>query len=449
MKSFKRGGIHPNPSKLSSEQPLAWVTPSEGELLTVLLTQSIGAPARVCVKPGDNVMPGTLIAEAGGFVSANVHAPVEGTVKRIEPARDAQGLWRPAVIIAPAENAYAAHNEVRDVADGGMIPPAAETGDAKELSRQEIIDITARAGIVGMGGATFPTHVKLNVPPGKSIDTLLINGAECEPYLTCDDRLMREYPAEIVDGANLLRTAVGAARVIIGIEANKPEAITAMRQAAKRYPEMSVVALKARYPQGGEKQLIWALTGRTVPCGALPADVGTVVDNVATAYALHRAARHEEPLYYRAVTVTGPEVARPGNYLVYVGTPISTLLRAAGVDMENVGKVIAGGPMMGRAISNLDAPTTKGLSGLLVMPPAAAHRAEVMPCVRCARCVQACPMGLEPYLLMSYGEHGMDAEADASGVKNCLECGSCNYTCPSARPILDYIRLSRQRLRKG
>lgn len=316
------------------------------------------------------------------------------------------------------------------------------------MTRGKIIDAIKAAGIVGLGGATFPTHVKLTLPPGKKADYLLLNGAECEPYLTCDDRLMREHPAEIVRGLELLMKAVDAPKGIIGIEANKPEAIAAMREAAAGNPAISIAELRTAYPQGSEKQLIEALTGRRVPTGGLPIDVGTVVDNVATAYAVRNAVDCGRPLTERLVTVTGPSLANPGNFLVADGTPVSDLIEMAGGLPADTGKIIAGGPMMGRAVSNPEAPAVKGLSGIVVLPRSESERPEAGPCLRCGACVRACPMGLEPYLLMAMGQLHLDDEARDHGVLNCLECGSCSYVCPAARPILDYIKLSRINLKK-
>jgi len=279
-------------------------------------------------------------------------------------------------------------------------------------------------------------------------DTIIINGAECEPYLTCDDQLMRTGAAEIISGTRLIMRSVSVSRAIVGIEENKPQAIAAMLQAAAQYPDIEVVTLKKKYPQGGEKQLIQALTGREVPAGGLPVDVGCIVDNVATAYAVHQAVIMRLPLTRRIVTVTGPSLQRPGNYLAPFGTPLSALIEAAGGLPEDTGKVIAGGPMMGRAVSCLDAPSTKGTSGILVLPRDMSSRRAAGPCIRCGGCVAACPMGLEPYLLMLHAVHSRWDDARSHGVMNCIECGCCSYSCPSARPILDHIKLAKMNLKK-
>ncbi|MDE6681546.1 MAG: RnfABCDGE type electron transport complex subunit C, partial [Muribaculaceae bacterium] len=332
----------------------------------LMLSQAIGAPAKPMVKPGESVTAGQMVAEAGGFVSAPVHTPVSGTVKKIEPVRNPQGLWQDAIIIetAPGENP----EEQR------------QSRTIDEVSPKEIIDIVGRAGIVGLGGATFPTRVKLSVPSGKKAEVIVINGAECEPYLTCDDRLMQENPKAIVDGTRLIMKATDCQRAVIGIEENKPLAIEAMRKAVRDIPSITVEVLVKKYPQGSEKQLIEATTGRVVPAGGLPIDAGAIVDNVATAAAVADAVLRGLPLTARIVTVTGPTVSKPGNFLVPLGTPVSTLIELAGGLPEDTGKVIGGGPMMGRAMCDLEAPTTKGLSGVLILPRGMSMRAEAGPC---------------------------------------------------------------------
>lgn len=434
LKTFKRGGIHPNPNKLTAGGD---VIPVEAPvMLSVLFTQSIGAPARCKVKPGQHVEAGELIGEAGGFISANVHSPVAGTVRKVEPIRDLQGIWRPGVIIEANPEQTA------------PVLPDSQVGDVDSIEPAQIVAAVAAAGIVGAGGATFPTNVKLSVPDGKSVDTVIINGAECEPYLTCDDTLMRHDPLAVVDGLRLIMRVTGASRGVIAIENNKKEAIAALSVVAAQYPGLSVEPLRTRYPQGGEKQLIYAVTRRVVPAGALPVDVHVVVDNVATAALVSQAVRSGKPFTSRLVTVTGPELERPGDYLVPVGTPVSYLIELAGGVPADTGKIIAGGPMMGRAVSYPDAPSTKGLSGVLVLPVSESKRGKVAPCIKCGRCVEVCPMGLQPNLLANLSSHGLDEETRAKGVLNCIECGSCSYTCPANRPLLDFIRLARTNLRK-
>lgn len=432
MKTFHKGGIHPNPDKLTADIPTMPV--AAPAVCRLMLSQAIGAPAKPVVKPGESVTAGQMVAEAGGFVSAPVHTPVSGTVKKIEPVRNPQGLWQDAIVIETAPGEYPEEQRQSRTID--------------EVSPKEIIDIVGRAGIVGLGGATFPTRVKLSVPPGKKAEVIVINGAECEPYLTCDDRLMQENPKAIVDGTRLIMKATDCQRAVIGIEENKPLAIEAVRKAVRDIPSITVEVLVKKYPQGSEKQLIEATTGRVVPAGGLPIDAGAIVDNVATAAAVADAVLRGLPLTARIVTVTGPAVSKPGNFLVPLGTPVSTLIELAGGLPEDTGKVIGGGPMMGRAMCDLEAPTTKGLSGVLILPRGMSMRAEAGPCIRCARCVSVCPMGLEPYLLMTLGELGRWEEAKARGAANCLECGCCSYTCPASRPLLDYIRLDKMEIRK-
>ena len=443
LKRFKKGGVHPDPMKLTAGRPImATEAPREVRLL---LSQHIGAPAKCIVKPGEEVAAGQMIAEAGGFVSAPVHTPIAGKVKKIELVRDAQGLWKEAVWIeapTPAEGEGSPRMEF------GEENPLRSDEEIEALTPAEIVGIVGDAGIVGLGGAAFPTRVKLTIPEGKKAEIFVINGAECEPFLTCDDALMRRYPDEIVKGVRYLMKSVSAPRAVIGIEANKPEAIEALQHATMCHADIEVVPLRTRYPQGGEKQLVEAVTGRVVPAGGLPIDAGVVVDNVATAFAVYRAVKFGEPLMKRVVTVTGVNVKNGGNFIAANGMTTSSLIDIAGGLPEDTGKVIGGGPMMGRAMSTLDAPLTKGSGGILIVPERESERGKVSPCIRCCKCVQVCPMSLEPYLLQSYGEFEMAEEAKEAGVLNCMECGCCSYICPSNRPIVDYIRLDKLLLRK-
>ncbi len=450
MKRFKRGGVHPREQKLTAGIPVLEIPPVEGPV-RVMLSQHIGKPARCVVKPGEHVSAGQLLGEADGFVSAPVHSPVSGVVKGIEKTRNPQGLWRDAVVIMPDAEDDLSHGLRHDQEWGG-----ADSGNVGkdferflELEPEEIIRRVAAAGIVGLGGATFPTRVKLTVPEGREAETVVINGAECEPYLTCDDALMRAEAPKIVAGVRLIMRATGARRGVIGVEANKPEAIAALREAARRSrADITVEPLRTRYPQGGEKQLIQALTRRAVPAGGLPIDVGAVVDNVATAYAIYNAVVEERPLTSRIVTVTGPSVKSGGNFLVPFGTPIRDIIGFAGGLPEDTGKVIAGGPMMGRAVSNLDAPSEKGLSGITILPRGESLRPAVQNCIRCARCVGVCPMGLEPFLLATLAEAERPDELNARGIRNCLECGCCSYICPSGRPLVDFLKLGKSLIRR-
>ena len=435
VKTFHKGGIHPPEEKLTADSPLRELQVPEE--LYLPLSQCIGAPSKAVVKAGAIVVRGQMIAEAGGFVSAPIHSPVNGTVKKIEGIRNPQGLWQEAIILVPdAENPLA----------DDTTPRTKE--EIEVLSPQDIIKLVNLNGIVGLGGATFPTHVKLSIPEGKYADYILINGAECEPYLTCDDLLMQTEPEKILIGASLIMKATGAKRCIVGIEINKREAIKKMKDAASKFPSIEVQPLKKKYPQGSEKQLIYALTGRTVPAGCLPVDCHCVVDNVATAFAIYEAIYLQKPLMERIVTVTGKDLSGRGNFKVLNGTSLSFLLQNAGGLPENTGKVIAGGPMMGRAVSFPDSPATKGLSGLVVMPLSQSERKESEPCIRCSACVMACPMGLEPYLFMQQAERNYWEDMKGHGVLNCIECGCCSYSCPASRPLLDWIRYGKNMLRK-
>lgn len=442
LKRFKKGGVHPNPMKLTAGSPIRPM-PAPAEV-RLLLSQHIGAPAKCIVKAGEEVAAGQMIAEAGGFVSAPVHSPIAGKVKKIELVRDAQGLWKEAVLIEALPAEEGAEEKVIDFDESN---PLRTEEEIDALQPKEIIDIVGNAGIVGLGGAAFPTRVKLTIPEGKKSEIFIINGAECEPYLTCDDAIMRRYPREIIQGLRYLMKATSTPRGMVGIEANKPEALKAMTEAAAEYSDISVVALRTAYPQGGEKQLIQALTGRVVPAAGLPIDAGVVVDNVATAFAVYRAVRYGEPLIKRVVTVTGIEI-EGGNFVAANGTTSSLLIEAGGGMPADTGKVISGGPMMGRTMSTVEAPLVKGSGGILLMPEDRSLRGEVSPCIRCCKCVAACPMSLEPYLLQTLGEFDLPEEATEAGVLNCMECGCCSYVCPSNRPIVDYIRLSKLQIRK-
>lgn len=443
LKSFGKGGVHPNPNKLTADNPIQGMPLPKS--VSLFLSQHIGAPAKCIVKPNDVVKAGQMVAEAGGFVSAPVHTPIAGKVKKIDKVRDGQGLWKECILIEAEPTEEGSH--IQQFVAYDETAPLRSEEEIAALSPKEIIDIVAEAGIVGLGGASFPTRVKLSIPPWKSADLFLINGAECEPYLTCDDILMRTYTRQILDGISYLMRAAGTQEAIIGIEANKQTAIERLRNEVSSYGNISVVPLKTMYPQGSEKQLIYALTGRVVPTGGLPVDAGVIVDNVATAFAVERAVRYGEPLMKRVVTVTGPNVSRPGNYLVATGTSSEEVIAFAGGIPENTGKIISGGPMMGRAMSCIDAPMAKANGGILLLPEEMSNRAEPLPCIRCAKCVAACPMNLEPYFLEILGEFDQIVEAKEHGALNCLECGCCSYVCPSNRPILDYIRLARQKIR--
>ena len=428
MNTFTIGGVHPQDNKnYSAHQPIT-VCPLPKKAI-IPLSQHIGAPAQAIVAKGDKVKVGQLIAKAGGFVSANVHSPVSGTVTKVDTTLDAWGLRVPAVFIDVEGDEWAEGIDTTDtiIRDGNLEP-------------KEIIDRIAAAGIVGLGGACFPTHVKLMPPPGKKAEVLIVNGVECEPYLTCDHQLMLEHGEELMIGIKILLKALGINKAIIGIEQNKPDAIEHMRSLCAKSLGIEVRALHLKYPQGGEKQLIEACTGRQVPSGALPIEVGAVVDNVATIYAVYQAIQKNRPLVDRVMTVTGKNVAKPGNYLVRFGTPLSEVIAFAGGVPDGTGKIIGGGPMMGRAMSNIDMPANKRTSAILFLPEEESRRQPVENCIRCAKCVSACPMGLEPYLLSRQSELQLWDDMEQHHIMDCIECGCCQFTCPSHRPLLDYVR---------
>ena len=358
---------------------------------------------------------------------------VSGTVSKIDNVTDASGYRKPAVFIDVEGDEWE---------DG--IDRSPELVSACSLSSEEIIAKIKNAGVVGMGGACFPTHVKLSPPPGVRAECVIINGVECEPYLTADHRLMLEKPDQILVGVELLMRAAKVNRAYIGIEANKADAIRLLTEKAASHPGIEVVPLQMKYPQGGEKQLIDAIIGRQVPAPpAIPIHVGAVVQNVGTAYAVYEAVQKNKPLLERVVTVTGRSVKHPSNFLTRIGTPVSQLIEAAGGLPDNAGKVISGGPMMGKALATLDAPVCKGSSGVLIMDDEEARRAEPQPCIRCAKCVSVCPMGLEPYLLATCSARGDWERVEHEMILSCIECGSCQFTCPPHRPMLDYIRLGK------
>ncbi len=437
-KTFPQGGIHPHDHKITAGQPL--VTLQLPKSVALILTQHIGAAAVPIVKVGDPVKTGQLLAEAKGMISAHVHATISGRVARIEDVMDQTGIKRPAVIIESG-------NEGRDDWAEG-IDHSPDIGRMPDLSPDEIRARVRAAGIIGLGGAGFPAHVKLSVPPGKKAEFLLINGVECEPYLTSDHCLMMSRAQEILIGIRLSLHALGLTRAMIGIEENKPDAIALFESLLGRDQTVRVVPLKVCYPQGGERQLVKALINREIPPApkGLPIDVGAVVLNVASCFAIYEAVVKNKPLIDRIVTVTGDGLASPGNFLVRIGTPIQALIEAAGGLPENAGKIISGGPMMGKAVSVLSAPVTKTTGGLVVCSDSWSHRSISRDCIRCGNCVTACPLGLEPYLLMTVTQKDLYDRAEQEKITNCCECACCCYVCPSHRPLLDYIRLGKGRV---
>jgi electron transport complex protein RnfC len=472
MKTFNMGGVHPQDNKLSARKPFQVVGLSDVAIFP--LEQHIGAPAKPVVAVGDKVKAGQMIAEAGGFVSAPVHSSVSGTVQKIATFTDGWGYDKMAIHIKVEGCEW-----VEDIIQDNSLR------HEYNLTSEEIIKKIADAGIVGLGGACFPTQVKLMPPKNMPVDTLIINAVECEPYLTHNHQLMLEKPAEVIMGVRILMQALNVKKAIIGIEANKMDAVKSLRddesmnrtklrlsESRKQtvtepvevrldYAEreqlhegearvngesisIEVVPLKLKYPQGGEKQLIDALTGRKVPNGGIPAAVGCVVQNVGTAFAVYEAVQLNKPLVEVMMTVTGPSVSNPGNFIVRIGTPIEKVLEMAGGIPSDTAKIIGGGPMMGKTYSHTNHPVSKRSSGLLLLPEDLAKPLEEKNCIRCGKCVQNCPMGLAPYLLATQGEMALWDDMEQEQVANCIECGCCTFTCPSNRPLLDYIRYGKQ-----
>lgn len=440
IRTFSIGGIHPEENKLSND------TATQVAALPVQaifpLSQHIGAPAKPVVAKGDKVKVGTMIAEAGGFVSAPIYSSVSGTVLKIDTAVDATGYRKPAIIINVDgdewEESIDRSNKLETVEEH------------PELTPEEIVNRVKVAGVTGMGGAGFPTFIKLCPPPTAKAECVIINAVECEPYITADYRLMLEKSDEILVGLELLMKAAKVTRGYIGIETNKPQAIELLAdKCAKKFGgsayEVEVVPLKQRYPQGGEKQLVDAVINRQVPAPpAIPVNVGAIVQNVGTAFAVYEAVMKHKPLFERYTTVTGKKLRQPGNYLVRMGTPMKDLIAVCGGMPEEDSKVLAGGPMMGKALTSTDVPVCKGTNSVTILSGEDAVRKEPQPCIRCAKCVSACPMGLEPYLLAKLSAVSNWERCESEDIVSCIECGSCQFTCPAHRPLLDNIRLGKQ-----
>ncbi len=433
LKTFSIGGIHPHENKLSVHQPIE-VAKLPAKAI-ILLGQHIGAPAKPIVSKGDIVKVGTKIAEPAGFVSAAIHSSVSGKVAKIDSIIDVSGYAKPAIFIDVEGDEW---EDVIDRSDT-LIKEC-------DLSSEEIIKKIADAGIVGLGGACFPTQIKLCPPPSYKAECVIINAVECEPYLTADHQLMLEHAEEIMVGITILMKAVKVNKAFIGIENNKTDAIALMTKIASTYAGIEVVPLKIKYPQGGEKQLIDAITKKQVSSGALPISTGAVVQNVGTAFAVYQAVQKNKPLFERVVTVTGKSLVKPSNLLVRIGTPIKELIDACGGLPEDTGKIVGGGPMMGKALMNIDVPTAKGSSGILILSSKEAKRGEMQTCIRCVKCVSVCPMGLEPYLLSALSENGDFERMENEKIMDCIECGSCQFTCPAYRPLLDFCRLGKAKV---
>ena len=439
-RTFSIGGIHPDDAKLSRDCAIEPIPLPPAVYIS--LAQHIGAPARPVVAPGDPVKVGQVIAEPGGFVSAFIHASVSGTVKSIGTCKDLAGKDTPCIEITVEGDEWQ---------EGIDLTPEVVT-DIPEDGKA-IIEKIRLGGVVGLGGATFPTHVKLSPPPGKRCELLIINGCECEPYLTSDYRTMLEKGEQVVVGTALLCRALGVEKAVIAVEDNKKEAIAHLREVTDRlrscgpaYAGIEVRSLMKKYPEGGEKQLIDAVMGRQVPSGALPIDAGAVVQNICTALAVYEAVQKNKPLVENSVTVTGTCAPRQANLLVRVGTPLRHVLDCAGGLPEAAAKVISGGPMMGKAVVNLDAPTFKGTGGLLLLTAEETKRGEEGSCIRCGKCADACPMGLEPFLLNRLARADRTDELEAAAVQDCIQCGCCLYTCPANIPLLDIITVAKARV---
>ena len=434
IKTFKIGGVHPDENKLTHEVPTKVAALPKQAIFP--LSQHIGAPAKPVVAKGDKVKVGTLLAEAGGFVSAPIYSSVSGTVFKIDTSFDATGYRKPVIIINVEGDEWEESINRSDKLE--------TLAEHPELTPEEIVERIKVAGVTGMGGAGFPTFIKLCPPPTAKAECVIINGVECEPYITADYRLMMEKADEILVGLDLLMKAAKVEKGYIGIEDNKPAAIELFQQKTANDPRVEIVPLAKKYPQGGEKQLVDAVINRQVPAPpAIPVNVGAIVQNVGTAYAVYEAVMKRKPLFERYTTVTGKQVKNPGNFLVRMGTTFQEMIDACGGLPEGDNKVLAGGPMMGKAVSSLDTPVCKGTNSITVLTEDDARRKNAQPCIRCAKCVSACPMGLEPYLLAQLSVLHEWERAENEEIVSCIACGSCQFTCPAHRPLLDNIAMGK------
>jgi electron transport complex protein RnfC len=422
-----KGGIHP-PHNKHKTKGLSLEKAKVPDLVIIPLQQHIGAPCEPVVKVGEEVKLGQKVGEPKGFVGAPVHSSVSGKVAAIEKRPHPGGGMVLAVVI---------ESDGLDTPDENVKPKE----KLEDLTADQIKNIMREAGLVGMGGAAFPTQVKFSPPPDKKIDTVILNGAECEPYLTSDHRLMLERSKDVVNGIKAMMKAVNVEKGYIAIEENKPDAIKAVTEAAKGEESIKVVALKAKYPQGAEKQLIKACTGREVPSGGLPMDSGVIVNNVGTAAALACAIDTGMPLVERIVTVTGSGIKEPRNLIVRIGTPFADVIEQCGGLEDDIGKIIHGGPMMGIAQYTIEVPVIKGTSGMLILKEQDLGLSQESPCIKCAKCVDACPIGLMPTKLEGFAQKGMMQEAEEYNAVDCIECGSCSFVCPAKRPLVERIRL--------
>ena len=433
ISTFRRGGVHPLDRKeLSKDSPIEKL-PLPGELL-LSMSQHLGAPATPLKKKGDSVRRGELVGEASSFISANVHSPVDGTVSDVRKVRLANGAVADCLVI-----------KVDEKQDDGMFDAVY---DYSSLSAEDLLASVKEMGIVGMGGATFPAHVKFSIPRGKKVDALVVNGVECEPYLTSDYRTMLERRDKVLEGIMIISRIVSPEKIMIGVEMNKMDAIRVLEEriSALHYP-IEVVALKVKYPQGDEKQLLKATIGREVPSGKLPLDIGAVVANISTCYAVYEAIVHHKPLIERVVSVTGESVNEPKNVIAPIGAKASDLYAFSGGLKDDINKLISGGPMMGFAFALEDTPITKGTGGLLALPVMITK--DTMPCVSCGKCVEHCPMGLMPNKMFRNIKYGNYQAAMDYGLMDCKECGCCAFSCPSHIPLVQGFKLGKKLGRKA
>lgn len=428
-----KGGIHPPYRKEYSDKK-ALEKAESPKVVYIPLQQHIGAPAKSIVEIGEYVKLGQKIGEQQGFVSCNVHSSVSGKVIAIEEHELPGGRGLCIVI----------ENDFREEVHEGIKPK----GDLESLSKEEIVSIIKEAGIVGMGGATFPTHIKISPPPDKKIDVVILNGAECEPYLTADHRLMLENPEDVVFGLKVLMKALNVTKGYIGIEVNKPDALEVIKREAQKYSDVEVIALEVKYPQGAEKQLIYACTGREVPSGGLPMDAGAVVNNVGTAAQIAKTIKTGMPLVERITTVTGSCIVEPKNLIIKIGTLVSEIIDQCGGFKENktLGKVIMGGPMMGIAQYTIDIPINKGASGILCLDEEESRTPKPQNCLRCGKCLDVCPAFLQPLYISAYSLKNDFENAEKFRALDCIECGSCSFICPARRPLLQSVRNAKREI---
>lgn len=434
--TFPMGGIHPDKHKMTTNCPI--VDAALPETVAIPVKQHIGASAKIVVKKGDKVKVGTLLADADGIVSSDIHSSVSGEVVKIETVSGAFGYDETMIIIKVEGDEWEPSIDrspevVRDIT----------------LTPEEIVARIREGGIVGMGGAGYPTPIKTSVPDGKKAEILIVNGIECEPFLTADDRLMVEKGEQIIMGARVLNRALGIQNAVIAIDENKPQAIEILTALSRRYIGVNVQVCQTKYPQGGEKQLIRAITGHELPSGKLPVDMGCIVQNAGTVFAVYEAVLKNKPLFERIVTVSGDGCLHPCNYRVRIGTPVSHLIDQAGGLSEDIDKIVLGGPMMGNAVTNIDAPITKLTSGVLLLKKGEFSKREATACIRCGKCAAACPAGLRPFAIkqaITFHDSAEDLRKLHAG--DCIECGCCAYTCPAGIPLLDYCKIAKQEIRK-